>query len=147
MNEGLQQITDWSDRAAAALWCVAGLAEGSHVSIATLERHFHDTLQLCPRAWLTRERLRRAVELLADGSSIKETSRALAYKNQHHFSLAFKKHFGYAPKLHRRQTPDARRQTPNSKKAVEKRWFDEFRYKVDEFRYISGLAESCMAVV
>ena len=36
MNEGLQQITDWSDRAAAALWCVAGLAEGSHVSIATL---------------------------------------------------------------------------------------------------------------
>ena len=116
MNEGLQQITDWSDRAAAALWCVTALAEGSHVSIATLERHFRDTMQHSPRGWLARERLRRAVELLADGCSIKETSSALAYKNQHHFSLAFKKHFGYPPKLHRRQTPDARRQTPNAKR-------------------------------
>ena len=120
MNDGLQQITDWSDRAAAALWCVAAMAEGSHVSIATLERHFRDTMHLCPREWLTGERLRRALELLADGSSIKETSSALAYKNQHHFSFAFKKHFGYAPKLHRKRIEKQKAQLQAPKKRSKK---------------------------
>ena len=100
--KGMLGILELRTRAAQARWCVATLARQQGVSLATVERFFHDTLRQCPRAWLAEDRMRCARELLVDGEKVKETARILAYKNQHHFSFAFKKHHGYPPSQHER---------------------------------------------
>jgi AraC-like DNA-binding protein len=53
-----------------------------------------------PRVWLFEQRQRQALELLRDGSSVKETAIILGYKSPTHFSRDFKKHFGYSPGSH-----------------------------------------------
>jgi len=110
MSRQLTQITNWPKRAAEARWCCAALAKDCHVSLTTLERHFQETMRQCPRAWLNEERQRRACELLTDGSTVKEVANLLGYKNQHHFSFAFKKHQGFAPSLHRKKIENGRLQ-------------------------------------
>ena len=88
MNGSLRAIAeaDWAARATAAGWCVNALSAQCNVSVSGLERYFHDTKGQCPREWLNDERMRQAGEL--------------GYHGQHGFSLAFKKHHGYPPKMH-----------------------------------------------
>jgi len=109
MSRILQRITDWPERAAQASWCINQLAEHCHISLATLERHFHKTTGGCPRAWLNNERQRQAGELLGDNASVKETASLLNYNSQQHFSLAFKKHHDYSPNQHRKRLADVER--------------------------------------
>ncbi len=96
----MMKITDWLERAAEAKWCITALAANCNASISTLERHFLEVMQQCPRDWLKAERQRRARDLLCANTSAKEVSILLGYKNQHHFSFAFSKHHGYPPSLH-----------------------------------------------
>lgn len=100
MKRRLQGINDWPKRAAEASWCVTTLAKNCNVSISTLERHFHDTMGQCPRDWLQNHRQHRARELLYMNTRVKGAAVLLRYKSQHHFSLSFKRHHGYSPKLH-----------------------------------------------
>lgn len=104
MSQTMMQITDWPERAATAQWCIATLAVNCSASLSTLERHFQETMGQCPREWLNNERQRRARVMLCDGASVKETAMSLCYKNQHHFSLAFKTHHGHPPSLHLKKT-------------------------------------------
>lgn len=97
MSNRLQGITDWQERAHAAGYCVRTLAERCGVSVRTLERHCKREFSLCPHDWLLRLRMQRAMELLLDAASVKETAAELGYKNQHHFSREFKKHTGHTP--------------------------------------------------
>jgi AraC-like DNA-binding protein len=118
MNELLHEIWKWRERAAQAGWCVATLAANCGVSLATLERHFHEHLGQCPHEWLHHDRMRRAQELLGAGSNVQETADQLGYNHQQNFSLAFKRYFGYPPS-HLRKTEDGRRKTEDGRRKTE----------------------------
>ena len=102
MRNQLAVILDWPARFARAGWCVHLLAQQCDVCATTLERHFRDHFHVCPKEWIRTERMRRAGELLVDGGRVKETATVLGYANQHHFSAAFKKFYGYPPRWHRK---------------------------------------------
>jgi AraC-like DNA-binding protein len=53
-----------------------------------------------PKAWFAEQRQHRAVELLRDGSSVKETATSLGYKQASTFSREFMKHSGRYPSAH-----------------------------------------------
>lgn len=97
----LQETTDWAERAAAAQWCVQRLAEQLGCSVSKLERQFRAEYQECPQDWLGAKRMELAGAWLAQGKNVQETAHLMGYQNQHGFSLAFKRHFGYPPKEHR----------------------------------------------
>jgi AraC-like DNA-binding protein len=103
MSRQLTQITDWSERAAAARWFCAALAEDCQASLATMERHFQETMRQCPRLWLNEERMRRARELLERRERIKDIAVLLCYEHQRNFTTAFTKFHGYPPRLHRKK--------------------------------------------
>lgn len=105
MSRLLRNIKDWPERIGRAKWCVAILAKECKVSISTLERYFKETMLKTPHEWMNEEFMRPAREFLAKGLSVKETANELDY-NQHHFSLAFKKHHGYPPSEHRKRMAD-----------------------------------------
>jgi transcriptional regulator GlxA family with amidase domain len=108
MSRQLKQIADWSERAAAAQWCVNILALTCGVSLSQLERHFHEAWGQCPRGWLHAERMRRACELLERRERIKEIAAALHYVCARNFTRAFTEHLGYNPREHlKRRTPNA----------------------------------------
>jgi AraC-like DNA-binding protein len=78
-----------------AHWSAALLVEQCKVSVRTLERYCHEKTGVCPHTWLFDQRQRQAVELLRAGSSVKEMTIILDYKNTTHFSRDFKKHWGH----------------------------------------------------
>jgi AraC-like DNA-binding protein len=76
------------------------LAKNCGVSISTLVRHLQGTTGQSPHGWLRGLRLARAMELLADGSSVKETAAALGYQSRTNFSRDFRDYCGYPPSKH-----------------------------------------------
>ena len=98
MNTKLNQIQDWPQKANQAGWSVKKMADLCGVSMRSLERHFVRNMGLKPKEWMTQCRHRRAVELLKDSSSIKETAAELGYKHSTHLARNFKKHWGCCPK-------------------------------------------------
>jgi len=93
----LLQIQNWPERARAAKWCASTLAKHCGVSLRTLERHFLKEMGKHPKAWLSEQRQQQALELVRDGSSIKETAGLLDYKHSTHFSRAYKGQWGCSP--------------------------------------------------
>lgn len=107
MNYKLNTEQDWRELARQANWSVAKLARLCGISPDTLRRHFLTTAGKSPRLWLMAQRQRQALELLRDGSSIKETAARLGYKQQTNFTRKFKEQWGVCPstpltKLHLR---------------------------------------------
>jgi transcriptional regulator GlxA family with amidase domain len=100
MNTRLDHIGNWPELAREANWSSSVLAEKCGVSLRTLERFFLNYSGTNPRAWLDEQRQRRAIELLKHGLSVKEVANQLAYKDQRHFSHAFKRRNGHAPRQH-----------------------------------------------
>lgn len=100
MNQELQMIADWPERAERALWCIDTLAKNCGVSVSTLERFFQATHGQCPHAWMNAERMRRARELLERRERIKDIKILLCYEHAQNFSAAFTKFHGYSPKEH-----------------------------------------------
>jgi transcriptional regulator GlxA family with amidase domain len=97
MNTRLNHVQDWLELARQANWSAAALAKKCGVSLRTLERHFLKEMGKCPQAWLSEQRQRRAIELLQDGSTVKETAGSLGYKYATHFSREFKEQWGHCP--------------------------------------------------
>lgn len=100
MSYLLKHIKDWPERAGQANWSVQGLARQCGVSTRTIQTFFQRATGESPHSWMTRERLRRAIELLRDGSTVKEAANLLGYKHQNHFARTFKKHYGKPPTQH-----------------------------------------------
>jgi transcriptional regulator GlxA family with amidase domain len=96
----LARIQNWPQRAHDAKYSVRALAKACGVSVRTLERFFLPAFSEPPRGWLKRLRMRRAVELLRDGSNVSETAFCLGHEDPSHFSREFKKGYGYAPHHH-----------------------------------------------
>ena len=67
------------------------------MSLRQLERYFQSDYQCPPARWLTRERFRLARRLLKRTHTIKEVAYAVGFKNNGHFSTAFKREHGMSP--------------------------------------------------
>jgi AraC-like DNA-binding protein len=99
MNTKLNQIKNWVELAREAKWSAALLAKRCNVSVRTLERFFLKRKGKAPKAWLAEQRQQLAVELLHDGSSVKETAGCLHYKHPSHLTNEFKKYWGHCPTI------------------------------------------------
>jgi AraC-like DNA-binding protein len=97
MNTKLNHDQNWMDLSKQANWSVERLAQLSGVSRRTLHRYFLKHMGQTPKDWLTGQRQKRALELLRDGSSVKETAAHLGYGCSETFSRDFKKWHGHCP--------------------------------------------------
>ncbi len=97
MNNPLDKIQNWSERATQANYCASKLAKNCGVSLKTLQRHFLKKMGKSPKKWLLEQRRQLAGKLLQNGSSVKETAGLLNYKHQNHLTNEFTKHLGYCP--------------------------------------------------
>jgi AraC-like DNA-binding protein len=68
-------------------------------SLTTFKRDFNKIYGATPQRWLTKRRLKLAHYLLSESKQKPvEVYREVGFENLSHFSYAFKKQFGYAPK-------------------------------------------------
>jgi AraC family transcriptional activator FtrA len=105
MNLKLDQIKNWPERAREARWSASALAKQCGVTVRTLHRHFVKQMGKNPKAWLAEQRNHNAIELLCDGSSVKETASCLSYTHPSNFARQFKWQTGYSPS----ETPNVRK--------------------------------------
>lgn len=88
----------------AECWDIGKMAGALHLSERQLYRLCQQHFALAPMALLQRLRLQRAALLLASRSdSVKEVARLCGFKNEYHFSTAFKRQHGLAPSHYRSQ--------------------------------------------
>lgn len=74
------------------------LAHYTGRSLATFKRDFKKVSDLTPEKWLIRKRLEVAYTLMKEGGrKIADVYAQVGFKNQSHFSAAFKKQYGVAP--------------------------------------------------
>ena len=97
MNSKLNHIENWTELVNEANWSASALAKKCGVSARTLERFFLKKMGKSPKAWLAEQRLHRAVELLRDGSSVKEVANLTGFLHASTFSREFKKHLNCCP--------------------------------------------------
>ena len=77
---------------------LADLAHYTGRSLATFKRDFKKISDLTPEKWLIRKRLEVAYALMQEGENkIMDICARVGFKNQSHFSTAFKKQYGIAP--------------------------------------------------
>ncbi|MCO4202046.1 AraC family transcriptional regulator [Aeromonas hydrophila] len=83
-------------------WDIAGMAGVLHLSERQLYRLCQQHFALAPMALLQRLRLQRAALLLASrADSVKRLAEQCGFKNEYHFSTAFKRQHGLAPSHYR----------------------------------------------
>ena len=77
---------------------VEDLAHYTGRSLATFKRDFKKVSDLTPEKWLIRKRLEVAYAMIKEGrKKIVDVYTKVGFKNQSHFSTAFKKQYGIAP--------------------------------------------------
>jgi AraC-like DNA-binding protein len=68
-------------------------------SLTTFKRDFDKIYGVTPQRWLTKRRLKLAHYLLSESKQKPvDVYREVGFENLSHFSYAFRKQFGYAPK-------------------------------------------------
>lgn len=83
-------------------WDIARMAGALHLSERQLYRLCQQYFALAPMALLQRLRLQRAALLLASrADSVKRLAEQCGFKNEYHFSTAFKRQHGLAPSHYR----------------------------------------------
>ena len=83
-------------------WDISRMAGALHLSERQLYRLCQQHFALAPMALLQWLRLQRAALLLASrGEPVKEVARLCGFKNEYHFSTAFKRQHGLAPSHYR----------------------------------------------
>ena len=88
--------------ALAESWDIARMAGALHLSERQLHRLCQQHFALAPMALLQRLRLQRAALLLASRADpVKQLAEQCGFKNEYHFSTAFKRHHGLAPSHYR----------------------------------------------
>ena len=81
--------------------CEFSMEELAHYtgrSLATFKRDFRKISDLTPEKWLIRKRLEVAYALMKEGGNkVVDVCAKVGFRNQSHFSAAFKKQYGIAP--------------------------------------------------
>ena len=91
-------ILDFMNRNYMYEFTVEELAHYTGRSLATFKRDFKKVSDLTPEKWLIRKRLEVAYALMKEGGrKIADVYTEVGFKNQSHFSSAFKKLYGVAP--------------------------------------------------
>ena len=91
-------ILDFMNRNYMYEFTVEELAHYTGRSLATFKRDFKKVSDLTPEKWLIRKRLEVAYALMKEGGrEIADVYTEVGFKNQSHFSSAFKKLYGVAP--------------------------------------------------
>ncbi len=96
-NFRLKHIQNWPELARETKWSASALAKKCGVSVRTLHRHFLQHMGKNTKDWLAEQREHDALELLCDGSSIKETAACLGYKQPNNFTRHYKSRTGISP--------------------------------------------------
>lgn len=91
-------ILDFMNRNYMYEFTVGELAHYTGRSLATFKRDFKKVSDLTPQKWLVRKRLEVAYSMMQDGKQkVVDVYTKVGFKNQSHFSTAFKKLYGIAP--------------------------------------------------
>ncbi len=91
-------IIDFMDKNYMYEFSVEELAHYTGRSLATFKRDFKKVSDLTPEKWLIRKRLEVAYAMMKEGGKkIVDVYTKVGFKNQSHFSTAFKKQYGIAP--------------------------------------------------
>lgn len=99
MSNKLEYIRNWHELARQANWSAVVLAKKCAVSSRCLHRHFLQQMGTSPKMWLSEQRLRQALKLLRNGSSIKEIASQLGYKHHSSFTRKYKNQIGICPSI------------------------------------------------
>ena len=97
MRSRLDRVTDWEQRLQNARWQAQRLARACGVGEWTLRHYVRERFGLRLHAWITKERMSEASDLLAQGLTVKEVAWAVGYKQPSHFSREFKVFHGVGP--------------------------------------------------
>lgn len=76
---------------------VKELAEVSHVTVNTLERHFKSSIGIAPYTYIQNCRLALAVSILKNGGTVSEAAEESGFSDISHFIALFKKRYGKTP--------------------------------------------------
>ena len=91
-------ILDFMDKNYMYDLSIDDLAHYTGRSLATFKRDFKKISDLTPEKWLIRKRLEVAYAMMQEsGSKVVDVYAKVGFKNQSHFSAAFKKRYGIAP--------------------------------------------------
>lgn len=91
-------ILDFMNRNYMHEFTLEELAHYTGRSLATFKRDFKKVSDLTPEKWIIRKRLDVAYDMMQKGGrKIADVCTQVGFKNQSHFSTAFKKQFGIAP--------------------------------------------------
>jgi len=93
-------------------WTVASLADAVTMSRSAFSAKFTSLVGEPPLHYLSRVRLDRAATILENGrSNVKQVALCVGYESEASFSKAFKRVYGVAPGLYRKQVSAQRRRT------------------------------------
>jgi AraC family transcriptional activator FtrA len=100
----LAKLMDWVRGHPAEAHTVASLARRAGMSTRTLQRQFQETARCSPMAWLVRERVAIAKELLeTHRGSIAEIAERAGFGSEESFRHHFRRVAGISPSAYRRQ--------------------------------------------
>ena len=100
----LQRSLDAMQTQLSKRWTVVALARLAGMSRPVYARKFAEALGESPLRYLTRHRMRRAVQLLTDTElSLSEVAARVGYVSEFAFNRAFKRHYFVAPGGYRRR--------------------------------------------
>ena len=100
----LAKLMDWVRGHPAQAHTLGSLARRAAMSTRTLQRQFQEATRLAPMAWLVRERVAAAKELLEAGrASMAEISDRVGFGSEESFRRHFRRVTGVSPSLYKKQ--------------------------------------------
>jgi AraC family transcriptional regulator, transcriptional activator FtrA len=103
-GRAIAEVMDWARRRLTEPLAISVLADHAAMSERTFLRRFQDGVGMTPTAWLQRERMIRARELLeASSSALGEIAEQCGYQSVETFRTAFKRVVGVSPVAYRMQ--------------------------------------------
>jgi AraC family transcriptional regulator, transcriptional activator FtrA len=98
----ISEVMEWARRRLAEPLPIGGLADHAAMSERTFLRRFRDGVGMAPMAWLQRERMFRARELLETSDhAIEHIAEQCGYRSLEAFRVAFKRVVGTSPAAYR----------------------------------------------
>ena len=108
-NNSLSEVLDWARARLQGELDVNRLAQQAGMSVRTLSRRFHQITGLSPGAWVQRERVNLARDLLEQtAQSVEQVATHSGFASANALRHHFRQRMGISPQLYRSQFQDAR---------------------------------------